>query len=308
MKSHRFLAVVITAGLAASSLSAWDACGHLVTAVIAHQRLSPSVQAKVDAVFAHDPRGRSFVDSSTWPDDIKEGKRNEEPKAPLNKPWHYVDIPYFASEAEIAEVLKNRGETVNIHEEKSANVVTAITYYANYLKSGQGTAIEKADALSFLIHYVGDVHQPLHCVTLNGTLPNYTPPEHGDAGGNGFSIRHPSRELHALWDDAFDEPTTGKGGRDRGEAHAQQVAATLRSRFSATDQELALTNPADWARESYSYRTFAYSPPEDPKSRGTKKYHIISSAYLAREQEIAGKRLVLAGDRLAILLQWIYGG
>ena len=198
-----------------TSLSAWDGCGHEVVATIAYEQLSAEVKTKVYKIFSDDPRGRTFIDAATWPDDIKQGKRNDAPQAPLNKSWHYVDLPYHASDSEIADVLSNGGVMVNIHKEQSANVVTAITFYANYLKAGHGTKRAKADALSFLIHYVGDVHQPLHCITVEDSLPNYTPPEKGDLGSNGFAIHHHARELHALWDDTFDEPTDDHGaGRD----------------------------------------------------------------------------------------------
>ena len=180
---------------------------------------------------------------------------------------------------------------MNPHVEKTATVTTAITYYANYLRAGHGTKLARADALSFLIHFVGDVHQPLHCGTVEAPLPNYTPPSGGDLGGNGFGIHHPAGELHALWDDSFDEPTDDKGtGRDASLTHAKEVADALRPKFHSTEEQIADDDPGDWARESYSFRQFAYSLPEDPTSKSASK-----------------ARIVLAGDRLAALLQWIYG-
>jgi hypothetical protein len=201
MKHHgllRRLVLVAACAQSAIALFAWDGCGHEMVATIAYEQLPADVKAKVDKVFADDPRGRKFVDAANWPDDIKQGQRNDAPAAHLNKPWHYVDIPYHAYQSEIEDVLTNRGVTVNPRREKSANVVTAITYYANYLKTARGTNRSRADALSFLIHFVGDVHQPLHCVTVEDTLPNYTPPEKGDLGGNGFGIHHHARELRTM--------------------------------------------------------------------------------------------------------------
>ena len=291
-----------------SAASGWDGCGHEVVATIAYEQLPAAVKAKVDKVFSNDPRGRTFVDAATWPDDIKMNRRNDPPKAPVNRAWHYVDIPYDASATEIEEVVTNGGVTVSNHKEKSANVVTAITHYANYLKAGRGTRRSKADALSFLIHYVGDVHQPLHCVTVGQALPNYDPPERGDAGGNGFGIHHHAQELHALWDDSFDEPIDDHGGgRDSTVAHAKQVADALRLKFHSTPEQVAEDDPADWAKESYGFRQFAYGLPEDPASHAASKAHEVTPEYLAQQQEIAGARAVLAGDRLAALLVWIYG-
>jgi S1/P1 Nuclease len=309
MKTRKIYAgsiAAMTMGL--SALSGWDGCGHEAVATIAYEQLPAAVKAKVDKVFADDPRGRTFIDASTWADDIKGGLRNDPPSAPLNKSWHFVDIPYTASAGEIEDVVSNGGVAVNVHIEKTANVVTAISFYANYLKAGHGTKLARADALSFLIHFVGDVHQPLHCVTVLEPLPNYTPPASGDLGGNGFAIEHPTGELHALWDDSFDEPTDKKGtGRDASLAHAKQVADSLRQKFQSTPDQIADDDPADWAKESYSYRQFAYGLPEDPNSHTKNKSHTVSPDYLAQQQQIAGARIVLAGDRLAAVLAWIYG-
>jgi len=290
------------------SLMAWDRCGHEIVAVISYERLSAQVKATVDRVFTEDPRGRTYLDAATWPDEIKDDDPNDPASPVINKHWHFINLPYNASQVEITRLLTNGGATVDIHREKSANVVTAISYYASFLKSGQGSALEKADALSWLEHLVGDVHQPLHCVNVKASLPNYSLPPRGDAGGLGFLLHHPSRDLHALWDDAFDEPA-GKhqDGRDASAAHARSVATVLLQQHHPTPDQLALDDPAAWALESYAYREFAYSLPEDPNSHAPSKSHFVTPEYLAELQQIAGSRLVLAGDRLAGLLEWIYG-
>ena len=144
-------------------------------------------------------------------------------------------------------------------------------------------------------------------MTVESSLPNYTPPAGGDLGGNGFAIHHPAGELHALWDDSFDEPTDDKGtGRDASIAHAKDVADLLRPKFPSTPDQIADDDPADWAKESYSYRQFAYSLPEDPTSKAASKSHTVPPEYLVQQQQIAGARIVVAGDRLAALLKWIY--
>lgn len=308
MKTQKLFAgliAVVTTGITA--LQAWDGCGHEVVATIAYEQLPATVKAKVDKVFANDPRGRTFIDAATWADDIKAGKRNDPPSKALNKSWHFIDLPFQASPDEIERLVTNDGIPVNPHREKTGTITTAITYYANYLKAVHGTRLARADALSFLIHYVGDIHQPLHCVTVEEPLPNYTLPSGGDLGGNGFGIHHPAGELHALWDDSFDEPTDDKGtGRDASIAHAKEVADALRPKFKSTQEQIDDDDPADWARESYSYREFAYNLPEDPASKAASKSHVVTPEYLTQQQQIAGARAVLAGDRLAALLKWIY--
>src|SRR6266849_7157633 len=169
--------------LAPGVAPAWDACGHKTVAAIALNQHDPKTQKKVNRIFKKDPRGRHFIDAATWPDDIKQGLRNDLPvKATVNRPWHFVDIPYLTNAAAIDQEINHHGATVDPANEKSANVVTAIRFYTAQLKAGTANATAKADALSWLIHLVGDIHQPLHCVTVLTPLPNYTPPPTGDEG------------------------------------------------------------------------------------------------------------------------------
>src|SRR5262245_54288942 len=118
------------ANLPASNLAPplpWDGCGHKVVAALAFDRLQPATKKAVEAIFKADRRDRKFIDAATWPDDIKQGNRNSPPpKAPVNKPWHYVDIPYDADEDEIQQVLTNDGKEVDPKVANSANAVTAI--------------------------------------------------------------------------------------------------------------------------------------------------------------------------------------
>jgi hypothetical protein len=176
MKTKSILTSAAALGLvlawSTSSSLAWDNCGHKTVATIAWDQLTTAARAQIGSIFQTDPRGRHFVDAAVWPDDIKRFERNEPPKAPVNKPWHYVNIPYDATAAQLEAVVEKPG--ADPAHMNSANVVTGIRYYTAYLQSGQGDSRKKADALSFLIHYIGDVHQPLHTLEVKKPLPNYT--------------------------------------------------------------------------------------------------------------------------------------
>src|SRR5438309_2030314 len=91
-----FLPITLVLWLSAPAVAtAWDDCGHKTVAAIAYNQLKPATKKKVNAVFNKDLRHRNFIDSASWPDDIKQGINNDLPvKAPMNKPWHYVDVPY----------------------------------------------------------------------------------------------------------------------------------------------------------------------------------------------------------------------
>ena len=162
---------------------------------------------------------------------------------------------------------------------------------------------KQAIALAWLFHLVGDIHQPLHSVSL---FTREYPA--GDLGGNELCIRvAPGRaalDLHRLWDGLI--TSSSNIGRLR------EVAAELLSKFSHTGlRELERTQPEAWAKESYEIATkIAY---ENGSLRGTPKgqardcrevrdANFLSRGYPARAKLIADRRVYLAGYRMAEVL------
>ena len=174
-----FLALFLTASF--SPCHAWWDAGHMVTAMIAYQKLDDDVKKECDklikALNKEYDYTNHFVAASTWPDDIKgEGVHYYDS-------WHYTNIPY-------------NPDGLDIDCLPSIDVVWAIENSLKILKSKTTRKCEKARALAFLIHFVGDIHQPLHSTTMyTRAMPN------GDRGGNSFMILDPHEKLHALWDD-----------------------------------------------------------------------------------------------------------
>lgn len=322
--SGQRLSVVVLLALGAVLLPwpsmAWDDAGHEVVAQIACDTLakeSPATKQKLDDIIQSDPRPmrHNLLVCAIWPDLNKH--HNEVPNAPAalfrSAPvignWHYVDIPYSMTDRQqILNLINMPGVKPDPrHPKHSGNVVVAIRYYAAKLqaaeKSGSdATAQDRADYLSWVIHFVGDVHQPLHCVTVTSPLPNYTPPSRGDVGGNGFVIKGMGRirELHAFWDDQMDLTDRMKGRKEkhlhpdaeRIEAQAHQLEQDYpQSRFRA---ELKKTDPAQWALESFSYRHEVYDL--TPETRP-------GSDYQAFAAKTSDERITLAGYRLAQLLE-----
>lgn len=314
MKTPSILARGLAFGLLLAgpspTASAWDNLGHKTVATIAWDRLTPRAQANLTALFQADPRGRRFVDAAIWPDDIKKLQRNAPPKAFVNRPWHYVNIPYEATTAQITAAIEKPGVTPDPAHAASANVVTATRFYTKFLKGGQGDARQKADALSFLIHYVGDIHQPLHCLAVLHPLPNYTPPlaadgSSADAGGNGFTLTGTPANLHAYWDDIFDLRQPAGSDSD---ANARTLATALQATVHPGMFTLMKTDPKSWAKECYALRQFVYSPPIGVNSNphGTLQHHDITPAYAQKARTLAESQVVKAGYRLAKLLNGIY--
>lgn len=260
-----FLSVLLLPALAFS----WGMDGHRVIATIAYRHLEPEVKAKIDAITLVEdeayPALSRFLYASVWPDFIahKDDKRTQ--------PWHFIDMPINGT-----------------HPLDPHNVVWAIQENTKTLENKALSLHVRNRALRFLVHFVGDVHQPLHCATrITSLMPD------GDRGGNAFYIHtRVANNLHSYWDRGLGLLRFhGKRLRAR---QVRQMAHDIELRYppSLFKQGLKVTGPEKWARESYQLaKTFAYQVDESP-----------SLDYINKGQVIVKQRLALAGYRLAALL------
>ncbi len=259
--------------------AAWQDAGHMVATQIALDGLSPEARREVErlvAVMARSSAERDDVLAATvWADDLK--RQGIE----AFSSWHYINLPY------------NAGRLSEVATPREDNVVWAIGEAITTLK-GKAEDRPKALMLRFLLHFVVDVHQPLHCV--NRFTAEFTK---GDRGGNDFPIRGPYGDLHAYWDlgaGALPEPGDG----DLRPA-VRSFAAELERRVpKSAVPEWRVSDPARWAEESHE---LAVSAVYDGIEEGGEP----SAEYAARAQEVVRRRLALAGYRLGALLEDLYG-
>jgi len=240
----------IAAVVTPSPTLAWGAAGHRLIAEHALARLKPTARAEVDRLLALEP-GATLASVSTWAD---------ETRTPATAAWHFVNFPRDGDchyEAQRVCVASNC-------------VVGAIERQREVLASTAPDG-QRLDALKFLVHLVGDVHQPLHAGFAD------------DRGGNAFQLQVDGEgtNLHALWDSALIQGWPGG-------------PAALRS---AVDRVGALpsraTRPQRWAEESCRIVASAgFYPPR----------HTLDEAYAARWSPELPGRLAAAGRRLAALL------
>ena len=215
---------------------AFNAEGHHVVALIAMADLRdrfPATAAAVNNLL--DTTNRTLFEAATFPDDI----RNAQPET---KPFHFVDIPF------------EDGGPVNPPLPSPPHVITKIAEFTEFLKNGGGTNQQKVDALSWVIHLIGDVHQPLHCI-------EHITEDHpaGDRGGNSFKLRGKAKNLHSLWDSSVDFSNT-----DEEELAPSIMQEHTRASF---DDELSETDVEVWARDSFRLaKKFAYNIEEDPSN------------------------------------------
>lgn len=300
-KQHRVLKNGLALGvmfvfLCTPSISlGWGAGGHMMTAQIAFKRLNPKAKAKANELLALaiDPadvskKSKDFVNAAHWADDLRPFPEFDSLKA-----LHFIDQPFSADGTPLPADLP-----------EPDNIVKALEDNVNILKTSTDKNAQ-AQALRLIIHFVGDIHQPLHAATrVDSDHPE------GDRGGNLVSIKVPgtggklkSTNLHSYWDGGIGTfPPTGANFRPPALITIAPAAAIAMRGNPATDPDLKLEDPFNyqsWAEES---KTLA----EDVAYKGMKKGTKVSSAYRANATKVARQRVAWGGYRLAALLNAIW--
>jgi hypothetical protein len=300
-----------------SQARAWGCEGHRVVALLAEKHLSPRALAIVKKILSDSPIDPSLsryckqvstdplVDASTWPDDMRTQR-------PETSPWHYVDIPLGTTHRNVEKFC----------DPQEGCVTRAIRDEMAVLRSANSGARDRADALRFLIHFVGDLHQPLHAATNN------------DEGGNCVPVaffkltpelRNPQTEsyspnLHGVWDtNILGKATAGKTD--------EQVAADLNMTFSKkiAGWQKASPNIDAWAWESYKLATknvygklpvhIAVETPQAVKTcaddnhvgaRNLKLSEHLEDPYQAMAAPLVREQIAKAGGHLALLLNRLW--
>lgn len=260
---------------------AWWDTGHMLVAQIAYDRLSPRAKAEVDRLLAFDaiPESRTFVEAACWADDIKKKDIRAYDE------WHYIDVAFSSDNTPLPPL------------EKAGNVQWALAQCDRILRSPKAPDSEKARMLRFLIHFVGDVHQPLHCVSrFTKLLPD------GDKGGNSFLLKGgQARNLHAFWD---------SGAGLFGDSMARPLDANAEKTLRSLAEDVTKANPAETLAGA-SNITFKDWVAEGAELARTKVYATTegeapSEEYTKTAREACRRQVALAGYRLAALLNKIY--
>lgn len=239
-----------------------------------------------------------FIESANWSDKIlQEGWK-------MMSNWHYVDRTFKPGE-------KNDNETTKILN-KEENLVWAIESTVSHLKykntsrrSRTNPLLGKSLDLRNLIHFVGDIHQPLH----DGTRITKEFPD-GDQGGNLFKVdRGPdatkfASTLHFVWDHMFDQfdQNISSPLEEGEEIRVGGFVEEIESEFSFEALRPVLeqnSTPESWALESYDLvKNFVYE-----NIRNGEK---LPKDYIEKGRRITRERIALGGYRLANLIQYIY--
>jgi hypothetical protein len=294
MRAFSKMLTAMTFALAAAwsgPCQAWGDEGHEVIGLIARSFLGPVARQRVDALLAADAdtlAGHEIAAASTWADKFRDSDRNGARKN--TRQWHFVDLELSAPDLDQACYGHPRVPPGIPASNGPAQdcVVDKIDEFAAELANPATDPDERIVALKFLLHLVGDVHQPLHAA------------DDHDRGGN--EKRVSARGLHAetlhhFWDTEFVELL----GPD-----PERISAMLVERISNSDlREWSRGEPADWAMESFGVaRDDAYGRLPSPDERG--RYR-LPEAYVAMATRDVAARLSKAGVRLAWVLNRVIG-
>ena len=287
-------AVLFASAMALSSQSkAWGPEGHAIVAEIAEARLTGPAQAQIEQLLAFDDSHATHLDQiASWADAIR-------PARPETQNWHFVDIPLDAANY---DVTRDCQET-----EKGDCVIAAIQRFVATLRDQNADPKERVEALKFIVHFVGDIHQPLHAVNDCSKFP---PPE-CDRGGGLVKIRfrtHRSISFHSVWDGAMIEDELQLQLGDHFQPNLQQTAADakkLNERISDTDGKAwapeGLIDQLDttlisWANQSHTRAQTAYRNLPIHRPAGWE------DTYEDQEWPVVQEQLQKAGVRLAEIL------
>jgi hypothetical protein len=288
----------------------WGNVGHMAVAFVAYRRLKPRTRARADNLVKMNPfydkwlgmipQGTSvprrrmmlFMIAATWADQIKgdPGHHDDGPSggnrppndgtAALNtgysdtarhKYWHFINLPFTQ-------------DGTALRDPAVPNVQTQIDAFRAVLASDSDDALKSYDMV-WLLHLVGDVHQPLHCATRYGqTQPN------GDDGGNLVNVCVPpcGSRLHGFWDELF--------GSSMNPSVAINVGQGLPQAPAMMANDMATSH---WIQESFAAaKNLAYKP---PIGLGAGPF-TLTPAYRSAALNMARKRVALGGARLANIL------
>lgn len=245
-------------------LASWGFLGHKTIGQIADDHLTPQAKASVQALLGD----QSLADVASWADEV----RGSDPAYKQTAPWHFINVP--------------SGLTFDLFKEQVAksekpNVYTALLDQENILKNPASGNDQKLIALKFIVHFVGDIHQPMHVSHAE------------DKGGNTIQVNFLGRgtNLHSLWDTRLLE-------------HDASDASTLAAKYDHPTEAQIKKWQSDpqiiWAWESYLISTKLYEEIDGLNSKN------LDESYYDDHIGIVRQRIEQAGIRLAGLLNTLF--
>jgi hypothetical protein len=292
---------------------AWDDVGHKITAYIAWQRMTPAVREKVIKILREAPEDSQlpafyqsygsqtdasrklafFMVSATWPDIIRDRDFATRYKKYHHSNWHYSDTFWTSKDGKFELVPE---------PEQNGKAMEKLVEFDKLLRSNASDE-EKAIAITWLEHLIGDLHQPLHA---SGRITDLEPK--GDQGGNLFLLtpkgteRNKQENLHWFWDSIV--VRVAPNTKDLCESeYIDPIARRIMKKYPSAKLQARINsgNFEEWKAESLrAAETEVYSP-------DLKRFEMPSASYKKKALRVAEERLALAGYRMGDLFNNIFG-
>ncbi|GAA3746579.1 S1/P1 nuclease [Terriglobus aquaticus] len=248
---------------------AWGPQGHKLVAMVAMEHLTPTAKKNIKFLLGKE----TLADVASWPDVYR-------PLETQTGPWHYVDIPEGAGtyDRERDCPTQPNVKAGSPGDKWRDCVVDRILFFEGRIGDATLDPADRAIALKYLVHFVGDIHQPLHTTGVQ-------------KGGNGITVnvfgsdtcgKYPCN-LHSVWD---------SGLILHRQLNDKQYLALLDHEFASTPPAATPDDPATWANEGNALLPGLMLP----------QGGVVDQAYFDREIPVVDRQLEVAGLRLAAVL------
>lgn len=265
---------VLAASLMPTPAFAWGKTGHRVVAAIADTQLSGVARAEVEQILGY---GESLDEAANWPDEMRAATGTFWEKTAT--PWHYVTL----------------NGVLYDHAPPEGDALTALDRFTKTLQDPNAIQADRQLALRFIVHLVGDLHQPLHVGKCC------------DKGGNDVRVTWFGKptNLHAVWDSQL---------VDDEQLSFTELAAKLQRHIRPEDVvKWWDPDPRDWIAESAGVRDTLYptaadmpKPPKGKKKLKKGTLPDLAYTYVYKFTPVMEQRLSQGGIRLAAYLNAIF--
>ena len=290
----------------------WNATGHKLVASIAWDNLSEQARSNIVNLLSQAPKGdclrelfassggsladrqrEFFVLAATWPDIIRGGKDVPKKCTQLHRPeWHFKDRFWSGFSGDTVNPPKDLNRPL-----AKINAVERLDKFRPFV-AGSGNAGTRAEDLAWILHLVGDIHQPLH---TSGRVTSTE--QNGDVGGNSFKLGSGKKplQLHSYWDNIVDRHDP-RGKNEDPASYVQRLTRDVQNAFPKSHFGNLEPGQFDkWALESLE------KAQQNAYPRGLKRGQLPNGAYETKTFNLAEESIALAGYRLADLLETLFG-
>jgi hypothetical protein len=268
------LALLVPSAMAWS----WDDTGHMLVAYVAYGGLKDNAKQRVNQLIAKmdtGPQSDTFVEAACWLDDVRKTDAYKHTAS-----WHFISVPCGGQQP-----LGN-------------NVLKALDLCKGRLL-GSSSEVEKARMLRYLIHLVGDVHQPLHCVDR--------------IGGNQFAVSGvpDASNLHSFWDGAHRYNVSPSGFVSAQSRLSRSLTASALNQLQTRAKSIMSKHTRASLKAKLEAKDFQHWIDESHEIAcavfNASTPHKLPSSYVKKARANADERIALAGYRLSDLLNEIFG-